>query len=238
VGGQALTEGRPGAAGSQLQVALDRMPLARAVDLAGAVAEHADWIEVGTSLIKAHGMAAVVAVAAAAGPTPVLADTKTADDAVTEVDLCHAAGARAMSVLALAPDETVRACVARAGDLGMEVLVDLLATGPERLDALVARLPSASHVVWAAHVGKDQQERGHPHHALDRMATRAGGHRLAVAGGLSLADVAALARSSVNVRVVVGSAITRAADPATTAAAFRRLLTVEPPVPSVREATP
>ncbi|MFG1955141.1 orotidine 5'-phosphate decarboxylase / HUMPS family protein [Micromonospora sp. NPDC048830] len=213
----------------QLQVALDRMPVARAVELTRKVSEHVDWIEVGTSLIKAHGMAAVAAVVAAAGSTPVLADMKTADDAVTEVDMCHAAGARAMSVLALAPQDTVRACTSRAQDLGMEVLVDLLAAGAERLDQLLAECSSPSHLVWAAHIGKDQQERSRVDHPLDRMAARAKGHRLALAGGLGQEEVAALAQSYPDLRVIVGSAITKAADPAATAAAFRQLLTSEPP---------
>ncbi len=221
-----------------LQVALDRISVSRAVDLTREVAEHVDWIEVGTSLIKAHGMPAVAAVVAAAGTTPVLADTKTADDAVTEVEMCHAAGARAMSVLALAPDETLRACAARAHELGMEVLVDLLATGAERFDGLLAEFSGSAHLVWASHIGKDQQRQGAVDHALDRLTERAMGHRLALAGGLGREDMAALAGSHLNLRVIVGSAITKAPDPAATAAEFRRLLTAEPPAaPSLREAT-
>ncbi|MCW3815778.1 orotidine 5'-phosphate decarboxylase [Micromonospora sp. DR5-3] len=223
----------------QLQVALDRMPVARAVDLARKVAEHVDWIEVGTSLIKAHGMTAVAAVVAAAGTTPVLADTKTADDAVTEVDMCHAAGAQAMSVLALAPDDTVRACTTRAHELGMEVLVDLLAAGTERFDKLLTDFSGSSHLVWATHIGKDQQKRHSVGHALDQMAAKAKGHRLALAGGLVQTDVAALTQSYPDLRVIVGSAITKAVDPTATAAAFRQLLTNEPPTAqSLSEVTP
>ena len=48
----------------QLQIALDRMPLARATEITRAVAGEADWIEVGTSLIKQYGMEAVVQIVA------------------------------------------------------------------------------------------------------------------------------------------------------------------------------
>ena len=39
-----------------LQIALDRIPLDRAAEIAAAVSGVADWIEVGTSLIKRYGM--------------------------------------------------------------------------------------------------------------------------------------------------------------------------------------
>ena len=136
----------------QLQVALDRIPLPRAVRITRAVAAHADWIEVGTSLIKAHGMTAVAEVVAAAGETPVLADTKTADDAATEAEMCHAAGARATTVLAVASDATISAAAARASQLGMELMVDLLATTAERRANLIDRYRGQSQLIWAAHV--------------------------------------------------------------------------------------
>ncbi|MFF5235219.1 orotidine 5'-phosphate decarboxylase / HUMPS family protein [Dactylosporangium sp. NPDC000521] len=222
----------------RLQVALDRMSVAHAVELTRQVAAFADWIEVGTSLIKANGMTAVAEVVAAAGTTPVLADTKTADDAVTEVDMCHKAGARATSVLALAPDDTIRACVARAGDLGMETLVDLLATGAGRFDELLAQHSGRPDLVWAAHVGKDQQRHGAANGGLAWITPRSGGHRVAVAGGLDQQQVAALTQLHGDLRVIVGSAITKAVDPAAAAAAFRSLLAAGPQQgPSPREAT-
>ena len=48
-----------------LQVALDRLDLDRAAELAAQVRGHADWIEVGTSLIKHYGMRSVTEVVAA-----------------------------------------------------------------------------------------------------------------------------------------------------------------------------
>lgn len=51
----------------ELQIALDRMPAATALDIVAAVAPHVDWIEVGTSMIKRDGAAFLAAVADAAG---------------------------------------------------------------------------------------------------------------------------------------------------------------------------
>ncbi|MFE7332853.1 orotidine 5'-phosphate decarboxylase / HUMPS family protein [Streptomyces sp. NPDC057565] len=91
----------------QLQIALDRIPLERAVRIAAAVAPHTDWIEVGTSLIKQFGMESIHQVVAAAHGAPVLADLKTADDAVFEFTLAYEAGASSATVLGIADDATL-----------------------------------------------------------------------------------------------------------------------------------
>ena len=142
----------------QLQVALDRIELDAATRVAAAVAPHADWIEVGTSLIKRYGMTSVSETVAAAGSTPVLADLKTADDAATEFGMAFEHGARAATVLATAPDQTVERCAALAHDANAEVLLDLLAASTSRRDQLLRKL--APEVIVAAHVGKDAQSAG------------------------------------------------------------------------------
>jgi 3-hexulose-6-phosphate synthase len=191
----------------ELQVALDRLPLERAVEIARDVAPYADWIEVGTSLIKAHGTTAIERIVAAAGDTPVLADAKIADDAAYEVALCLDAGARAVTVLAVAEDATVDAVVARA-----DTVIDLMATTPERRDALVAR----HDAIFSVHVGKDAQRAGRS--VFDELGPWADGKRLAVAGGLQPHDVRRLAPGT---RAIVGAAITGAPDPVAAMKEFR-----------------
>ncbi|MCC2321450.1 orotidine 5'-phosphate decarboxylase / HUMPS family protein [Cellulomonas xiejunii] len=208
----------------QLQVALDRIPLDRAVALAAAVAPWVDGIEVGTSLVKRYGVEAVRAVVAAvadvggesvgphegagAGRTWVHADLKTVDDAATEVGLALDAGARSVSVLGLASDATLDTAVRTAAARGGEVVVDLMLTSDARRAALAARLDPA--VRLGAHVGKDDQAAGAS--VLDMLGTWAAGRALAVAGGLGVGDVPAL-RDVPGLRLVVGSAVTGAADP-------------------------
>lgn len=197
----------------QLQLALDRMALDRAAELTKVLAPHADWIEVGTSLIKRFGMEAVSAVVTAAGEVPVLADTKTADDGATEVAMCREAGACAMTVLAVADTATVQACVDAARDRGAELVVDLLAASADRRDELLLTHAGAEHVVWAAHTGKDRQADGGAARVSCALGPWAQGRRLAIAGGLSKEHVATLARVWPGIRMIVGSAITAAPDP-------------------------
>lgn len=201
----------------ELQVALDRMPLERAVDITAAVSPLADWIEVGTSLIKRYGMHAVETIVDAAAGTPVLADLKTADDARWEFAVAYDGGARSATVLGLAAAATIDTAVQVAEEHDREVMVDLMGLDQSARAALATRLPG--HVVLAAHIGKDSQAHGHGPIVL--LGPWARGRRVAVAGGLGVDDIPALAGVP-SLRVIVGSAVTGADDPA---AAVSGLLT-------------
>ncbi len=191
----------------ELQIALDRMPAATALHIVAAVAPHVDWIEVGTSMIKRDGAAFLAAVADAAGETPVLADLKTADDARWELTMAYDAGARSATVLGLAPAATIDTAVQVARARDRELVVDLMGLDAAGRAALAGRLPA--DVVLAAHVSKDVQAAGAS--PLAQLGPWAQGRRIAVAGGLGVADMPALAGT--DIRVIVGSAVTSRPDP-------------------------
>ena len=203
----------------RIQIALDRLPHPDAIQIATEVAPYADVIEVGTSLIKAYGMPIVTEVAAVGAGTRVLADLKTADDATTEFTLAYDAGAWSATVLGLASPTTVQTCVRVAGERGREVVVDLMELAADRRTQLAAELPQP--VVLAAHVPKDAQ--GGAVSPADLIGEWARGRRLAVAGGLTIADLPTMAELErelelVELRVIVGSAVTKAPDVRTAAA--------------------
>ena len=194
----------------QLQVALDRMELDVAMRMAAGLAGNADWIEVGTSLIKRYGVRSVSEIVAAAGDTPVLADLKTADDAATEFGMAFEHGARGATVLGATTDATIDRCAALAADAGADAVLDLLATSPQRRQHLLTRVPS--EVVLAEHLGKDAREAGPGVAAALDAWTR--GRRVAVAGGIGRHEIEQLRAAHPDLRVIIGSAITGAADPA------------------------
>jgi 3-hexulose-6-phosphate synthase len=214
----------------ELQIALDRIPLAQAVEVAAAIAPHVDWIEVGTSLIKWYGMDAVRAVVQAAVAVPVLADLKTADDARFEFTMAYDAGAASATVLGLAADATLELAAQVAAERGCEVVVDLMGLAEGRRAELAGRLPA--EVVLAAHVGKDVQRTGLRPESLH--GPWAQGRRLALAGGLSAADLHQLAVFA-DLRVIVGSAVTKSDDPLTAVLALRAATTQ--PVTNDKEAS-
>lgn len=191
-----------------LQVALDRLLLDRAVAIAGAVAPRTDWIEVGTSMVKQFGQAGLREVVDAADGTPVLADLKTADDVRFEFEMAVAAGARSVTVLGLAPDVSIDLAVEVTGECGCELVVDLMGLTLERVEQLADRLPE--RIRLAPHVSKDAQAGGQ--RVQDLLGSWSRGRRLALAGGLTAADLPALAGEP-DLRVIVGSAVTKADDP-------------------------
>ena len=142
-----------------LQIALDRIPLDRAEQITAAVRDHADWIEVGTSLVKRYGMPGVARIVAAAGGMPVLADLKTADDARTELTMAADAGARSVTVLGLAAPAHPRRCACGRRRPRLELMVDLMELDAGRAGRVGRRRPGTA--VLAAHVPKDAQTRDH-----------------------------------------------------------------------------
>jgi 3-hexulose-6-phosphate synthase len=202
----------------ELQVALDRFALDEAIALAKRVEPYADWIEVGTSLIKEFGMESVRRMRAALPRARILADVKTNDNARYEFELCYDAGADAATVMGAAPDATVELCARVARERGKRVLIDLLATSPERQRELL-RFEDA---ILGVHVSKDVQESGGAGTTslAERLPAWVANHAVAVAGGIALGDIDALGTRAPAITVIVGSAITGAADPAAAAHSF------------------
>lgn len=201
----------------QLQIAFDRMPVGRAVELTQALAGIADWIEVGTSLVKSAGLAAIERVVEAAAGTPVLADLKTVDDAAYEFASVFDAGASGATVLAIAADASIATACAVASRQRGEAVVDLLLAGPSLAAALATWLPAEA--VLLAHTGKDSGGSAAGAGAVPKGW--GAGRRVAVAGGLTLESVRSLEPGT---RAVVGTAITGAPDPVAAALAFRDAL--------------
>ena len=204
---------------AQLQVALDRLALDDAVRIARQVSPHADWVEVGTSLIKEFGMESVRRVVAAAEGTPVLADTKTNDNARYEFELAYDAGAAAATVMATAPDQTIDTCFAVAADRRSTVMVDLLGADEARQQVMLDRYPQG---VVAVHVSKDVQEAGSESKPWS-LPRGTSGRRVALAGGVRLSDVPRLLEMTALTDcpiIIVGSAVTQARDPARAASEF------------------
>ena len=110
-----------------------------------------------------------------------------------------------------------------AAERGIELMVDLMELDADGRARVAAAMPATA--VLAAHVPKDAQTDDTDAAAL--LGDWATGRRLALAGGLGVGDVPAVARWG-DVRLIVGSAVTAAADPA--AAAARTATPPSPPI--------
>jgi 3-hexulose-6-phosphate synthase len=201
----------------QLQVALDRLPIEDAVSIAQQVAGDADWIEVGTSMIKQYGVASIERVVSAVGATPVLADLKTVDDAEFEFGLDFDAGAQSATIVGLAPPATIETAVRVAADRDRELMVDLIGMTDDAISTLAQRVPAGA--VLEAHIGKDSQGLGAD--ASTMLGAWARGRKVAIAGGLTVETLAGL-QGIGDVRAIVGSAVTKSANPADAVRELRR----------------
>lgn len=200
----------------KIQLAIDRVPLEHAVEIARVAGPGADIIEVGTSLIKDYGLSSVTAVKAACPGTLVLADIKTIDEGEYEFRAAYRSGADIATVMGGASLTTLTACANVARELKREYMIDLLEVPPEKLRALL-RLEDA---IFCVHLPADKNGEGLE--ALVESARRSlqGAGRLAVAGGVSLKTLGLIKQAGFEI-AIVGSAITKAADIAAEARKFR-----------------
>ncbi len=194
-----------------LQVALDLMQLNRAVEIAKeAVEGGADWVEVGTPLIKSEGADAVRALRRVFPGKKIIADTKTMDVGGFEVEIMAKAGADIVTVLGLADDATIEEAVMAGRKYGTEIMVDMINV-PDR----VARSKAVEKLGVAyicLHMGIDTQMRGEePPIDVLRSIAAAVSIPIAVAGGIT-AENAGLYAEAGATDIIVGGAIIKTGD--------------------------
>ncbi|MCL1978659.1 MAG: orotidine 5'-phosphate decarboxylase [Methanomassiliicoccaceae archaeon] len=194
-----------------LQVALDLMQLNRAVAIAHEAAEGgADWIEVGTPLIKSDGAEAVRAIRREFPNRKIIADTKTMDVGGLEVEMMAKAGADIVTVLGLADDSTIAEAVSAGKKYGAEVMVDMINV-PDRVSrAKTVEKLGASYI--CLHMGIDSQMRGEaqPVDVL-RTIVQETSVPIAAAGGITVENAAVYVDAGASI-IIVGGGIIKAAD--------------------------
>ncbi|MCY0893434.1 MAG: orotidine 5'-phosphate decarboxylase [Acidibacillus sp.] len=192
----------------KLQIALDRIDLETAITLADQVQNHADIIEVGTSLIKEYGFLSVRLVKQAAASTAILADIKTMDEGEYEFRSIYQSNADLATVMGAAALSTVAACYRVSEEKGHTLMIDLLETSEER----VKTLTQFKHALFCVHFPKDGGSSDIESRIHDFVKHHPHIEHVAVAGGVRLEHVPWLRRLGVEV-CIVGSEIIESKDP-------------------------
>jgi 3-hexulose-6-phosphate synthase len=143
----------------------------------------------------------------------IVADMKTMDNAAYEMDLCFQSGADVATVMGAASDVTIQKCLEKACEYKGQIMIDLLNVSDTRLE----QLRIYSQAIFCEHVSKDSQENSG--HAMINMRNHAGPMR-AAAGGITLSSFPGMIRKGLDV-IIIGSAITKAKDPAEAARLFK-----------------
>lgn len=192
-----------------LQVALDLLELKRAVEIGKESIEGgADWLEVGTPLIKSEGMNAIRTLRDAFPDVTIVADMKTMDTGAIEVEMAAKSGASVVSILAVADNAVIDEAIKSGRKYGVAIMVDIInAEDPVRR---AKELEGLGVDYVCVHVGIDQQMQGMDTLNLLKKVSAELNTPLAVAGGVD-AELASEAVSLGADVIIVGGNITRSA---------------------------
>ena len=192
-----------------LQVALDVTELTRALKIAEeALDGGADWIEIGTPLVKSEGMQAVRSLRAQFPTTTLVADLKTSDTGGLEVEMAAKAGANIVCVLGNTDDAVITDALRGAALYGVQIMADMMNV----LDVVTRtrELVDLGVQIINAHVGIDQQMVGKdPLDILDKLGDLP--IQIAVAGGLDAETASRAAARGADI-IIIGGSIIKAAD--------------------------
>ncbi len=193
-----------------LQVALDFLNLKRAIKVAKeSVAGGADWIEVGTPLIKSEGLDSVRKIKKLFPDHRVVADMKAMDTGRLEVEAAAKAGADIVVILGVADNSTIKEAVEAGRNHGCEIMVDLI--GVKDMVDRANEVESFGVDYICVHLGIDQQMRGlNPISELKSISQKVK-LPLAIAGGINSETIVEAVNSGASI-IIVGGAITKAED--------------------------
>jgi 3-hexulose-6-phosphate synthase/6-phospho-3-hexuloisomerase len=187
------------------------MQLNRAVEIAReAVDGGADWIEVGTPLIKSEGAEAIRTIRREFPGRKIIADTKTMDVGSFEVEIAAKAGADVVTVLGLADDATISEAVMAGRKYGAEIMVDMINVRDRLERSKQVEKLGVGYI--CLHMGIDQQMKGEgaPTELLSRIVAETS-IPVAVAGGITAVTAGQYAEAGAT-DIIVGGAILKTAD--------------------------
>ncbi|MGA1847888.1 MAG: 3-hexulose-6-phosphate synthase [Thermoplasmatota archaeon] len=202
-----------------LQVALDLMQLNRSVQIAReAVNGGADWIEVGTPLIKSEGMDAIRALRSEFPGREIVADMKTMDTGGFETEMVARAGATVNTIMGVTDDGTIREGVRAGRKYGCRIMVDLM--GVEDKVGRAGELERMGVDMLCMHVSIDDQMMGKTFTEEVKEIAMSTSLPLAVAGGITSENAHLFTEAGASI-IIVGGAITKSPDVAGAASGIR-----------------
>jgi len=212
-----------------LQVALDLLSIEDALTIAEeAVRGGANWLEVGTPLIKNHGMASIKKIAAAFPGIVVVADMKTMDTGDIEVEMAAKNGAKVVSILGIAEDATIKRALNSARAHSVKIMADLLGVKDKVSRAKELEMLGVDYVLVHTPLDIQRVMLESVDKALETLKNirKTIGIPIAAAGGITLENVRFLKEAGAEI-FVVGRALTKAKDVEATARKFCEIIGIK-----------
>lgn len=175
-----------------------------------AVEGGADWIEVGTPLLKSEGTEAIRTFRKFYPGKKIIADTKTMDTGGFEVEIAAKSGADIITILGLADDSTISEAVMAARKYGAEVEIDMINVADKVKRSIEVEKLGVSYI--CLHMGIDQQMKGdEPPIDTLKKVVESTNIPIAVAGGITAENAGDYVKAGASI-VIVGGGITKATD--------------------------
>ncbi|MEE8402448.1 MAG: 3-hexulose-6-phosphate synthase [Candidatus Hydrothermarchaeaceae archaeon] len=197
---------------SVLQVALDLLSVEDALTISEeAVRGGAEWLEVGTPLIKNHGMNAVKRIKTAFPQCTVVADMKTMDAGDLEVEMAAKNGADVVCILGLASDFTIKRAVNSAKAHDVKIMADLIGVEDQAKRAKMLEELGVDYVLihTSLDVQKVKMERVDASLEEVKKLKKILKVPIAAAGGIGVETIGFLKDAGIEI-FVVGRAVTKA----------------------------
>lgn len=209
----------------KLQMALDDISLAKAINLVEKVQDYVDIVEVGTPMVIQYGMEPVRRIKKQFPKLEVLADLKIMDAGFYEASQALRAGADYITVLGVTDNLTIKGCVDAAKAYGAQVVADMICV--PKLEERVTKMEELGVHFVSVHIGVDQQAAGRtPLDDLKLIRACTKTAKVSVAGGINPDTIGDYKKYHPEV-VIVGGGITHARDPLAAARALHKVIYAE-----------
>jgi 3-hexulose-6-phosphate synthase len=192
----------------KLQVAIDRISLKEALELAHKLDPIVDIIELGTSIVKDYGLVHLKEQVLDFNHAQLLLDLKTNDEGIYEFKQGYRAGADILTVMATSSSSTVRQVYNVAMEYNKQVLIDLMEADNQTIGSII----NLENAIFGVHHSKDAGS------GFDAVK------HIAVAGGIDLEQARKLAKQGIAETIIVGSKIVGASDVIATAKEFMEVI--------------
>lgn len=204
------------------QLALDIISLNEAKTVLHEVKDYIDIIEIGTPFILRYGIKSIKEIKKIYPLLTLLADFKIADAGEYESRMAFNSGADIVTVLAAAPDSTIKTVIRQAVIDKKNVMIDIV--GIKDIEKRVSEIDKMGVSYICAHTGLDEQIMGiSTLKNLIKVKNNTHNAKIAVAGGINLSNLDVILDNKPDI-VIIGAGITAAADRKSTAIKIKKII--------------
>lgn len=203
----------------KIQLALDRINIEDAKEIAKKAMAYIDIIEVGTSLIKDFGLRSVQEIKKEFPGKIILADIKTIDEGAYEFTSAFKSGADIATVMGAASMNTLKACYETTKKFNKSMMIDLL----EVEDKKIYELKEFKNAIFCIHAPSDGGKQDLYLLIKNFREKFSEINNIAVAGGVNYETINVVNQADVSI-IIVGKAITKSDNIENSAKRFREMI--------------